>query len=542
MFGWAKVGILFLLLAQVEIGSAEPGGAPSQASPQEAGSRSYDVGMRLLREKRYQEALEQFKLLERGSPQLPQGYTGEGIALALMGRLNESIQVLKKALDIDQSSWVARRELGIVYWNANQKDQAAKELRDIVKLFPDDPAVNLLLGEYEFERANYAQAGTYFGKAHLQVAADARLALMAAEAQLKSGSKGPAREALQALVSDPELSPDQRFHLGWLLGEASDFAGSIHVLKSLPADYADQFGRSYGIALAHYKAGQFSNCIQTLTELKNRKILKPELFSLLGAAEERNHNTLAAYNAFRDGIYAFPHDDRNYLHIAILSAQHLNYPLAVEILTSGIQLNPDNYKLYLARGVAHTLARQLQAAQTDNEKAAQLAPQEGEVYLGLGISYMDEDRVDDAIAAFRKGVREQPKDVSLRYFLADSLFRKGIAPDTDAYIEALSAVETSLTLEPGFAHGYLQRGRLELLNHETEKAVADLEHARALAPNSREIAYHLAVAYRTIGKQVEAQALFKIVTEAGEEAAAEYRAGQLRDLVVTLANPPKSPE
>lgn len=540
MFGFGKVGLLLLGLPSVALAFAASGAAllPVSTPPQQESSRVYDMGMRLLREEHYQEALEQFKKIERDSPQIPQGYTGEGIALALMGKPEESIQALKKALSIDQTFWVARRELGIVYWQANQKDQAAKELGDIVKLFPDDPSVNLLLGQYEFERANYAQASAYFGKAHVQVAADARLSLMAAEAQLGSGLKAQAREALEALAASPELNPQQRFHLGWLLGESGDYASSIHVLESLPDDYADQFARSYGIALAYYEEGQFSNCIRTLTDLKNRKILKPELFGLLGAAEERNHSTLNAYNAFREGIYTFPNDDQNYLNIATLSAEHFNYQLAVEVLTSGIQLIPNDYKLYLTRGVVHTLSRELQIAQADFEKAVRMAPQQGDVYLGLGICYMDEDKIDEAIAAFRLGIRQQPKDVTLQYFLADSLFRKAITPGTIAYAEALSAVETSLSLEPDFAHGYLQRGRLELLNHEAEKAVVDLEHARSLAPDSREIAYHLAVAYRSVGRKAEAEKLLSMVTEASEKDAAEFRSGQLRDVIVTLSNLP----
>lgn len=503
----------------------------------EAG-KAYQLGMKLLREKRYQEALEQFKSLERDLPQFPHGYTGEGIVLVLMGRPEESIRALKKALDIDPSFWVARRELGIVYWQANQKDQAAKELGAIVKLFPDDPAANLLLGQYEFERANYPQASTYFGKAGVQVAADARLSLMAAEAQLKSGMKTPARDALEALAASPALSPQQRFHLAWLLGEAGDYASSIHLLESLPADFPDQVGRGYAIALAYYEDGQYANCIKTLNDLKSRKILRPDVFSLLGAAEEHSHHTLEAYNAFREGIYAFPTDDQNYLDIAALCAEHLNYELATQISTSGIRLMPNNYKFYLTRGVIHTLARQLESAHADYEKALALAPKQAEVYVALGICHEDENNYDEAAATFRQGILQQPKDALLYYFLADSLFRKGISMGSHAYQEALSAVESSLALDAEFAHAYLQRARLELMSHQTDKAIADLEHGHSLDPDSREISYQLAVAYRTVGKKAQAEKLFNLVTEATEKDAAEFRTGQLRDVIVTLSSFP----
>jgi len=538
MFRWRKTGVFLLGFIPVALAftASTPASFQAPLPPQQESGQAYDLGMRLLREKRYQQALEQFKLLERNSPKLPQGYTGEGIALALMGKPEVSVQALKKALDVDHSFWVARRELGIVYWQLNQKDQAAKELRDIVKQFPDDPAVNLLLGQYEFEHSNYAQASAYFGKARVQIASDARLSLMAAEAQLKSGTKVAAREALEALAASPALSPQQRFHLGWLLGQAGDYASSIHVLQSLPDDYADQFGRGYGIALAYYEGGHYANCIKSLSDLKSRKILRPELFSLLGTAEENSHHTLEAYNAFRDGIYAFPTDDQNYLDIAALSAEHLNYGLATQILTSGIGLMPSDYKLYLTRGVIHTLARQLEGARADYEKALALAPNRGEVYIALGICQEDENKYDEAAGTFRQGILQQPKYAVLYYFLADSLFRKGITVDTPAYQETLSAVESCLALDAEFVYAYLQRARLELMSHQTEKAVADLERGHSLAPDSREIAYQLAVAYRTLGKKADAEKLFSLVAEASEKDAAEFRTGQLRDMIITLSN------
>ena len=510
--------------------------------PEQELNETYNAGMRLLREKQYHSALAQFELLERKSPQKPQGYTGEGIALALMGKQQESINALRKALEVDRNFWVARRELGIIYWQANQKEPAIKELSVILKLFPNDPPVNLILGQYEFERGNYRQASYHLKKAGAEHAADPKLPLMAAEAHLRSGSKEEANQVLHDLESRQDLSPQQRFQLGWLLGDAGEYAGSVHVLESLPDNYPEQFGRGYGIALAYYEQAKFSNCIGILNDLKDRKIVRPEVFNLLGAAEEENHDTIAAYNAFRDGIRAFPSDDQNYLSIATLCAEHSNLDLASEILSSGILLMPDDYKLYLSRGAVRRLARQLQLAEADFEHAVSIAPDRGDVHLGLGICLIDEDKIDEAIVAFREGLHQQPNDLMLHYFLADSLLRRGITGGSLSYGEALGTVEASLRIEPGFAQGYLQRGRLELLNHQIENALLDLERAHALAPESREITYQLAVAFRTVGKKAEAEKLFSKVSEATDRDAADFRTGQLQDAIIALSKSKRPPD
>jgi thioredoxin-like negative regulator of GroEL len=73
------------------------------------------------------------------------------------------------------------------------------------------------------------------------------------------------------------------------------------------------------------------------------------------------------------------------------------------------------------------------------------------------------------------------------------------------------------------------------MSHQTDKAIADLEHARALAPDSREISYQLAVTYLAVGRKAEAEKLFSMVTHASEKDAAEFRTGQLRDMIITLS-------
>src|SRR5258708_17803303 len=66
---------------------------PSHGKADEA----YQAGMRLLKEKRYREALDEFSLVKQYAPELPQGYSGEGIALALLGQLQEATKALSKA-------------------------------------------------------------------------------------------------------------------------------------------------------------------------------------------------------------------------------------------------------------------------------------------------------------------------------------------------------------------------------------------------------------------------------------------------------------
>ena len=524
-------------LAAFALGSAAllSGAAQTMDTAHQQAGQAYDAGMKLLREKRYQEALDEFKLVEQYTPKLPQGYSGEGIALALMGEPKAATQVLRKALDLDPSFWVARRELGIIYWQLNERDEAAQEFYKFPELMPRDSVVNALLGQYEFAHHHYEQAAALLAKAPDRVAADPDLALMETQSLLETGQTAPAGKKIEALRQRVGLTPQQTFQLAWLLGRAGNPKQAIDTFNSLPSNFPDNFGRGYGLALAYYDDHQYSKCIGTLDELKSHGLIKPELFCLLGVAQEDAGHTMEAYEAFRQGIYQFPKDDRNYLNAATLTVKHINFSAAEEILSSGINLIGNDYKLFLGRGVVYSLGRKLDKAEADYRQAMGLQPGEGIIYAALGVCYEDQNKFDKAAEILRQGIGQQPRDPLLYYFLADSLFRAGITPKSASFDQALSTVQTCLSLNPNYGLAYLQRARLELLASQVDSAITDLERARLLEPDSQAIIYQLAVAYRRAGRTADAAKMFAMINEAAKKQDADWQHLNLTNILVKVS-------
>jgi tetratricopeptide (TPR) repeat protein len=499
-------------------------------------SDAYEAGMRLLRTKQYAEALEQFRLEEKYAPNLPQGATGAGIALALLGRLGESEDSLHKALQIDRSDWMARRELGIVEWQLKQKDDAARDLQEIVKLFPTDQPVIVILGQYELERKNYPQAAAYFAAAPTELARNPQVQLMSAEALLKTGRLDDAKERLATVSARGDLTPEDRFRLGWLLGQSKQYPEAIRVFNSLNGEYPDKLKLSYGLALAYLETGDDGKCIETLKPYSVPPNTSPEILSLVGVAEEKSGRTQEAYNAFRQGIQLFPTDDESYLDIATLAAVHVNYDLALPAVSEGIEKIPNDYKLLFSRGLLYSLKGQHAAARADYGKALALSPDQAGIYVAIGMCDEDENKYGDAVAILQQALQRDIKDVLVYYFLADALFRQGLAPDSPQYQQARSAVESALALDPGYAFAYLQRAKLELMSGLTQDAIADLEHARTLEPDSQPILYQLANAYRRAGKKAEADKLMATVVEANKKEHQDERVRALEGIIVDVSS------
>jgi tetratricopeptide (TPR) repeat protein len=517
------------LLAFIVVSSS----AVPQASDGTRGkaAEAYEAGMTLLNRKRYREALGEFRLVEQYAPKLPQGYSGEGVALALLGQLDEAQKALTRALEIEPSFWMARRQLGIVEWQLNERDEAATNLQEILKLFPTDEVPNSILGQYEFERGNYSQAAFYFSHAPVELESNPGLKLMAAKVLLKAGKLPEAKESLKGLSAQGNLAPRQRFELGWLLGQSKQYQAAINVFNSLPQDYPDQAGVRYGLALAYFEEGDNSHCIEILKDYKTDGVARPEALSLLGVAEEKSGDTVEAYDAFRQGIQQFPTYERNYLDLAALAAVHLNYDLGLQAVSEGVGRIRDDHKILLARGLLYSLKGQMDKAQADYEKALMLAPDEASIYVAMGMCYEDQNKYADAVAILQQAVQRQINDVLVFYFLADVLFRQGIVLNSPAYEQARWAVESCLRLDPEYAFAYLQRAKLELMSNNVEEAIGDLEHARTLEPKSGAILYQLGQAYRGAGRKADAEKCFVAVAASNKKEAEEYRVHRLVEIM-----------
>jgi tetratricopeptide (TPR) repeat protein len=532
----SRLALAAILLPALTIASPLLGSDQVTGPNEQEEASLYQEGMRLLRQKDYPQALEQFRQLEQSAPNLPQGYTGEGIALALNGKIEEAIPVLQKAIAIDPSFWVARRELGILDWQLQRKEDAARELTEVAKLSPDDTSVNAILGEYNFGVKNYGAATQFFSRARAQVDMSFPLSLMNSEALIKSGHPEEATEELDRLTTLPTLDPQQQFRIAWLLGEAGAYDKAIRVFSALPEDFSDPFGRDYGIALAYYQDGKYADCIQLLTTLKPRGIVRGELFSLLGAAQEVSGHQAQAEATFNEGIARFPKEDDNYLDSAALAVKDQDYDAAGNVLTAGLQQLPKSYKLFLTRGVVYSLQGNLNKAQADYESAIRLAPAEPNPYVALGICLMDQNQYAAAAGTLRGAIQKGLEDVKLNYFLVDALFRQGLTASSPQYQEALNTVEASIKLNPTFPYSYLQRGKLELMAKHLPEAIDDLQHAQKLQPDSTAITYQLATAYRLAGRTEESNKLFAQISNATKLQDAEFRQSTLMGVMGSISN------
>jgi tetratricopeptide (TPR) repeat protein len=121
------------------------------------------------------------------------------------------------------------------------------------------------------------------------------------------------------------------------------------------------------------------------------------------------------------------------------------------------------------------------------------------IHYALGSVYAKVGRYEEAAAEFKKELQVNPND-SLALWKLGEL---GLRSDPQSVRDYL---ERAVTLNPDLPQAALAYGRLLARVGETEKAVEQFQRVVRLAPEEDSVHYHLAKAYRLLGRVEQAQA------------------------------------
>ncbi|MBR1280182.1 adenylate/guanylate cyclase domain-containing protein [Bradyrhizobium sp. AUGA SZCCT0283] len=120
---------------------------------------------------------------------------------------------------------------------------------------------------------------------------------------------------------------------------------------------------------------------------------------------------------------------------------------ATEMVDRAVALNPNSAVAWSQRGLAYLLGGQCPEAVRSFERSIRLNPLDPLLYMtlsGMGFALIELRRFDEAVAAAKKAIRQNPNYVTSFYCLASALGHAG--PEA----EAQKAVSRLLELEPDF--------------------------------------------------------------------------------------------
>jgi tetratricopeptide (TPR) repeat protein len=416
------------------------------------------------------EALRLAQLLVQAHPADPRAWTLQGIAFASLQRRDESLNSFEQALNIDPNNLPALRAAAQLEFQANSP-KALAFLQKLLVLNPGDQTAHAMTAALAFQQKDCSAAVDHY------------------------------QHSLQVISAD--LSALSEFAACLLhLNRPTDALMIYQQIASLRPQDVEPL---YYIALAQFSAHRYPNAVQTLVAIIDRGTEKERAaaLNLLAAVYEDSQQTTLAVAALQKAIALAPNDPDNYLDLATIALDHNSFQLGIDVVNAGLHALPDSAPLLLERGVLEVQLGQYDQANTDFRESSALNPREDYGSVALGISLLQENKIDDSIGVVRQRLTNSPNDPTLNYFLADLLIRKGAAPGTPSFQQAKAAVVYAVQLSPDFTLALDLLTELYLRSGETKLAEQTARTALKADPNDQPALYHLIACLRERGDHTE---------------------------------------
>lgn len=474
-------------------------GCPRNAAGQAAGTDAYAKAESLLHDRQWDSGLELLLPLLKGSPDNQKLLNLVGLAYSGKGDLTQGSTYFRKALELNPSFLPALKNLAVNELHLGEIKAAESHLLAAEEKAPDDPVIQMYLGELSYSHQDYKKTAEHLQHARVLNSGDPQLLACLAISYLKTGRKQGAAPLLNALHPE-ELATSFQLTLGVALAEADTPAQAIVYLEAARRAHPTSPEIEYDLGICYIAAGQNPQAISVLQDLIQQGNETAEINNLLAEAYEKNRETQHAVDAYRRAIALAPDDEDNYLDFASLCLNHQAFSNASKVLLAALAVHPASSRLIFERGILEAMQDHFDAAEKDFQSSAELAPQTDSGYVALGITYIEQGNTAQAIQVLRKRIAEHPRDANLFYLLGEALIRSGAAPGDPSFAEAQSMLEKSISLDADLCEPHATLGTIYLKQGKLQQAVDQLEQARSIDPSDKSSYSHLAVAYRRMGQ------------------------------------------
>jgi len=484
---------IYLLLLLLSLRS----GALGQTSNDQLQSITYAI-----RGREFEKALQLLQTAIQSSPKNPQLWMLQGLAFAGKGESQSALTSYRRALLIAPEYLPALEGAAQIEYEAGSKD-AIPLLEHVLKIHPDDVTSHAMMAVLAERNGDCTNAVMHFSKS------------------------GP------MLESQPEAL--QGYGVCLLKLKQTDEA--IQVFQQLVTSHPTDTRCRRALVAVQLAVERPQDALTTMQPLIASN---PDVSTLRLAATvyEANKDTPSAVKILREAIVKDPLQTALYVDFAELAMDHQSFQTGVEMINSGLKLQPDAPQLYVARGVLYVQLADYEKAESDFEKAERLDPGQGmsAAAQGLLAEEQNQNDPDQALATVRAKLARKPDDAFLLYLQAAILSKKSPETGSQEFKQGLDAARRAVDLQPSLtpAHNVLAKYYLDA----GQSALAAKECRLVLKqnPSDQSALYHLVIALRKTGDQAEIPDLLKRLATARRAATRDEGERNRYKLVVIPPN------
>ena len=427
-----------------------------------------------------------------------------GVALGMQRKLQDSDVYLEKALRLDPADSVTRRNLAWNQFELGELPVAKTNLTRVLKERPHDATAILLMGMVEEELQNFASAVKLLASVPEQVHQRPESLAALARAYYYSGQQLKSREILKELQSS-SAEPESIFVAAQVAAELKDFERAETLFHSIWASYPDKERLGYALARAEYRAGKFSESLDTLRSTIAAGHESSEIYNLLGWCLYKKDDAKGAAAALDRAIALDPADESNYVDVGLMLLENHRFDGARAAAQKALEVAPGSSGgRRLEAQIDFKLGR-INDAEALYARAVDLNPSDADAAVGLATAQLDIGKSADAETTLKKAIERLPRAAVLYQAYGTMLLWGQGRDNTETEARAIQLLRKAESLDLGLAEAHYQLGKLALRDGNVREALRQLEAAVHLDPKGAKNHYALAQVYRKLNRPSDAE-------------------------------------
>jgi Flp pilus assembly protein TadD len=436
------------------------------------------LGLCLMDDKKYVEALAAFKRAARMNPKYAPARANMGNALVALKRDNEALEEFLAATGIDPEDFVALYNIGLIYGRQGKFDGASNYLGKAHRLAPQVQAVTLAL----------------------------------VGAEISSGKKQGAQALIGEWEKSGSLSSTARKDIALVWLENGEPGLAVDLVRRDPELSSLLYKTSFEKAKSQFENGRYQEAAGELEAVRCLQAPDAAFHNLLGSIYYALDDPRRASDEFQDAIKLQPADPDSYFKLGMVFLKHLTPKPAIYVYETALKMRPDVPKLWLGLGLSYFCAYQPEDAERALNKALALNPRYEIAYVLLGDVVEQSGRIDDALEDFEKAIAISPSSATAYYY-----YGKVATNRRDHLLEAVEKLRRAIALKPDFPEAHYELGKALTREGNMTEAITELKKSLQLDPSLAESHYQLGLIYGKLGNQSESAAQFRQFEQASKK-------------------------
>jgi tetratricopeptide (TPR) repeat protein len=372
----------------------------------------------LINENRIDDAERQLNLILTTTPNNSLALNLLGTIRAKQQRLDDAEALFSRAVALDKEFLGAHMNLAYLYLIRGVPDKTISELREVLRLDPNNADVSYKLAHLLLSRDRIDECITLIEDQKRSQPVPVTLIVLLGDAYSKRGDPSRAEENYLQALNQQSTNAGALLGLAQLAQRKGDSKNAVLYLERAKDSIKDSPDLLYSFARMALNSGMVNEALAALNRATELKPSESRYYYLSGLAWLQKADLPESELAFRDFLKRQPDSSQGQMYLGYVLLKQKKIAEAREWLEKSAQKEAQTPEIYYYLGLIAQEQADYERAGELFEKAVRLAPTFAQAYIAMGATYLKLKDFPRAQTALETAVKLRPDDSKAHYNLA----------------------------------------------------------------------------------------------------------------------------